>query len=316
MKKKCFANYTEIEVDVFRETLILHMDNVKKYIEERAQHELKNDDKVNECRVQSSDSNVESGKALDAGTVIIECRGTETDNLYTNSSYVTLVTHDVDADIRHVNVQVSCAEVPLSIQQNVFANILKQTDQDDEHDYDKCSLAEAEPETKCSKSNDMVKKKIYDELSNRFLQLEKHCISLEIAIQNMEESLQSNKPCKNPEFPEFREFFEINTLKAQLQDKSSTIDNLQKHISVLNKKSNLVKAKHDIDVIKSRNVELELYVARLLKENETLKRHHIDLRDSIKETGTKTSEQTTSLRVKNDKFKSQIQEKGLYNCCS
>lgn len=56
---------------------------------------------------------------------------------------------------------------------------------------------------------------------------------------------------------------------------------------------------------------MELYVARLLKENETLKRHYIDLRDSIKETGTKTSEQTTSLMVKNNKFKSQIQEKGF-----
>lgn len=157
----------------------------------------------------------------------------------------------------------------------------------------------------------MVEKKIYDELSNRFLQLEKHCISLEIAIQNMEESLQSNKPCKNPEFPEFLEFFEINTLKAQLQDKSSTINNLKKHIYVLNKKSNLVKTKHDIDVIKSRNVELEMYVARLLKENETLKRHHIDLRDSIKEIRTKSVEQTTSLMVKIDDLKVQLQDKGF-----
>ena len=100
-------------------------------------------------------------------------------------------------------------------------------------------------------------------------------------------------------------------MKAQLQDKNSTINNLKKHISVLNEKSNLVKAKHDIDVIKSRNIELELYVARLRNENETLKRHHTDLRDSIKETGTKNLEHTTSLMVKNDKFKDQIQGKGF-----
>ena len=55
----------------------------------------------------------------------------------------------------------------------------------------------------------MVEKEIYDELSNKFLQLEKHCISLEISIQQKEESLQTIKPCKNPEFPEFLEFFEI-----------------------------------------------------------------------------------------------------------
>ena len=91
-------------------------------------------------------------------------------------------------------------------------------------------------------------------------------------MQQKEESFQTNQPCKNLEFPEFREFFEINTLKAQLQDKNSTINNLKKHISFLNEKSNIVKAKHDIDVVKSRNIELELYVARLLKENESLKK--------------------------------------------
>ncbi|GKB08681.1 hypothetical protein Tco_0836993 [Tanacetum coccineum] len=70
--------------------------------------------------------------------------------------------------------------------------------------------------TELLKTKDMVDKEIYNELSKRFLQLEKHCISLEIQIQQKEESFQSNKPCKNQEFPEFREFFVINDLKAQL----------------------------------------------------------------------------------------------------
>ncbi|GJR37594.1 hypothetical protein Tco_1213278 [Tanacetum coccineum] len=37
------------------------------------------------------------------------------------------------------------------------------------------------------KTNDMVEKEVYNELSNRFLQLEKHCISLEISMQQKEE---------------------------------------------------------------------------------------------------------------------------------
>lgn len=86
-----------------------------------------------------------------------------------------------------------------------------ENDQDAEHDDESNSLFTAER----FKSKDMVDKEVFNELYNRFLQLEKHCISLE-------------KPCKNPEFPEFREFFEINTLKAQLQDKNSTINNLKK----------------------------------------------------------------------------------------
>ncbi|GJY17635.1 hypothetical protein Tco_0389126 [Tanacetum coccineum] len=54
-------------------------------------------------------------------------------------------------------------------------------------------------------------------------------------------------------------------------------------------------------------------MAKLLKENETLKKHYKDLYDSIKVTRTKTIEQTTSLIAKNDEFKAQLQEKGFTN---
>ncbi|GKB52283.1 hypothetical protein Tco_0903036 [Tanacetum coccineum] len=63
-------------------------------------------------------------------------------------------------------------------------------DQDAEHDQVKSPLLKAE----FFKMKDIVKKEVYNELSNRFSQLEKHCISLEISIQQMEESFQSNKP--------------------------------------------------------------------------------------------------------------------------
>ncbi|GKF88931.1 hypothetical protein Tco_0262894, partial [Tanacetum coccineum] len=58
-------------------------------------------------------------------------------------------------------------------------------------------------------------------------------------------------------------------------------------------------------------IELEHKVAKLLVENENLKKHYKDLYDSIKVTRTKTIEQTTSLIAKNDEFKAQIQEKGF-----
>ncbi|GJV73962.1 hypothetical protein Tco_1493957 [Tanacetum coccineum] len=57
------------------------------------------------------------------------------------------------------------------------------------------------------------------------------------------------------------------------------------------------------------NIELEYKVAKLLKENETLKRHYKELFDSIKTTRAKTIEHTTSLIAKNDEFKAQLQEK-------
>ncbi|GJT16601.1 hypothetical protein Tco_0875307 [Tanacetum coccineum] len=85
----------------------------------------------------------------------------------------------------------------------------------------------------------------------------------------------------------------------------------RQHGQFLKVKSNEAKIKHDIDIIKIINIELEHKVAKLLKENEILKKHYKDLYDSIKVTRTKTIEQTTSLIAKNDEFKAQLQEKGF-----
>ncbi|GJW58035.1 hypothetical protein Tco_0104766 [Tanacetum coccineum] len=83
------------------------------------------------------------------------------------------------------------------------------------------------------------------------------------------------------------------------------------HGQVLKAKSNEAKVKHDIDVIETINIELEHKVAKLLKENETLKRHYKELFDSIKTTRAKTIEHTTSLIAQNAEFKAQLQEKGF-----
>ena len=221
MTKKCFANFTRIEVDVFRVTLLQLMGNVKEYIEERAKHEPKYEDKVKACEVQSSDGMVDSGKTLDVGSAVTKCKGSETAKLDTTRSSVTLVTHDMNADFRPAKEQESCAEVPLHDQHNVLSNeqqytdhikpsydtnLLEKTDsntisnstnmshkggesdKDDDHDDESSSLFSAE----MLKSNNMVDKEVFNELSNRFLQLEKHCISLEIAMQQKEESFQTN----------------------------------------------------------------------------------------------------------------------------
>ncbi|GJV52151.1 hypothetical protein Tco_1447892 [Tanacetum coccineum] len=72
---------------------------------------------------------------------------------------------------------------------------------------------------------------------------------------------------------------------------------------------NKAKIKKEIDVLETMNIELEHSVAKLLKENETLKKHYKDLYDSVKITRSKTIEQTTSLLANNADLKAQIQEK-------
>ncbi|GJU60208.1 actin-binding, cofilin/tropomyosin type protein [Tanacetum coccineum] len=81
------------------------------------------------------------------------------------------------------------------------------------------------------------------------------------------------------------------------------------HGQILNETSNKAKIEKEIDVLETMNIELEHSVAKLHKENETLKQHYKDLYDSIKITRSKTTEQTTSLLANNAELKAQIQEK-------
>ncbi|GKC51909.1 hypothetical protein Tco_1074654 [Tanacetum coccineum] len=88
-----------------------------------------------------------------------------------------------------------------------------------------------------------------------------------------------------------------------------TVAQFQKDFSRMEAHCNEARIKHDIDVIETINIELEHKVAKLLKENETLKRHYKELSDSIKTTRAKTIEHTTSLIAQNAEFKAKLQER-------
>ncbi|GJR79764.1 hypothetical protein Tco_0150549 [Tanacetum coccineum] len=90
-------------------------------------------------------------------------------------------------------------------------------------------------------------KKTVAQFQKDFLRMEAHCVNLELKYQNQ-------------------------ALKEE------------QHGQFLKVKSNEAKVKHDIDAIETINIELEHKVAKLLKENETLKRHYKELYDSIKKT--------------------------------
>ncbi|GKE52953.1 hypothetical protein Tco_1488109 [Tanacetum coccineum] len=113
---------------------------------------------------------------------------------------------------------------------------------------------------------------------------------------------------QHTEQPEFNAEGEVDQLELKYQNQALK-EGQHGHFSKV--KSNEAKVKHDIDVIETINIELEHKVAKLLKENETLKKHYKELSDSIKTTRAKTIEHTTSLIAKNDEFKAQLQEKGF-----
>ncbi|GKB41996.1 hypothetical protein Tco_0886938 [Tanacetum coccineum] len=322
---------------------------------------------VNETQLQQHESLVTESptleanlsmdvNALDVGLAVTESNGTNSYKQDTSSSSGNYITHVADADIRPVKDKEPMAEVQLTAAHNVLANEQQHTDQS-KPSYDTYLLEKVDSNTtpdstnmchrggeidqdaeqyqakspllkaEFLKTNDMVEKEVFNELSNRFLQLEKHCISLEISMQQKEESFQSNKPCKNQDAPEFCEFFEINDLKAQLQAKTTLICNLKNQIKSVKEASNEAKVKHEIDVLETINIELESSVAKLLaeneklnKENEHLKQTYKELYDSIKKTRIQTKDHNDSLiaqvnskTVENADLKAQIQEKVFAN---
>ncbi|GJS98372.1 retrovirus-related pol polyprotein from transposon TNT 1-94 [Tanacetum coccineum] len=94
---------------------------------------------------------------------------------------------------------------------------------------------------KLSEQTDFVSKEIYTELLQRFARLEKHSISLEIALQECQVQLKNDTVCKERASNVFRkereQYVEIQDLKAQMQDKNMAISELKKLIEKCKGKS-------------------------------------------------------------------------------
>ncbi|GJW75117.1 hypothetical protein Tco_0134487 [Tanacetum coccineum] len=231
MTRNYFLQYTQLEIPEFRDTLIQHMESIKKSIDERAQHKREYDSWVNERQMQTTEEKVDTSKAL-------------------------------DANIRPIYDEEPMAEVQTTAEINVFAtgqhhteqpefNNEGEVDQNAKKCHDTCPLPAKLTDNQTTKlsnqsleSENICHKKTVAQFQKDFLRMEAHCVNLDLKYQN--QALKEGQ-----------------------------------------------------------------HVAKLLKENETLKRHYKELFDSIKTTRAKTIEHTTSLIAKNDDFKAQLQEKGF-----
>nr|GEW73424.1 hypothetical protein [Tanacetum cinerariifolium] len=93
--------YTQLAILEFRDTLIQHMESVKKSIDERAQHKREYDGWVNERLVQTTEEKVDTSKALDASFVDTKSSGTYSKEQDTSSRSGNDA-HDDDTDIRPI----------------------------------------------------------------------------------------------------------------------------------------------------------------------------------------------------------------------
>ncbi|GJY84056.1 hypothetical protein Tco_0497432 [Tanacetum coccineum] len=169
------------------------------------------------------------------------------------------------------------------------------------------------------------KQNTYNDLSKSYSQLEKNCIYLELTMKLNQEIFQKDSLSNNQSALEIREYFENNDLKAQLQAKDATICKLKEHIKSMRENDKEEKVKHEMDKIKTINIELEHSVAKLLSKNERLykeiehlKKFYKDQFDSIKRTHALSKEhgdsliaQLNSKSMENADLKRQIQDKVL-----
>ncbi|GJW68861.1 hypothetical protein Tco_0123285 [Tanacetum coccineum] len=93
-----FLEYTRIEVQQFHDTLIQHMESVKKSIKERALHKREYDSRVNERQQQMEEGKVDMGIALDVSLVVTETSGTKSGKQSTSIR----LGNDANADDVHI----------------------------------------------------------------------------------------------------------------------------------------------------------------------------------------------------------------------
>ncbi|GJU45258.1 retrovirus-related pol polyprotein from transposon TNT 1-94 [Tanacetum coccineum] len=121
-----------------------------------------------------------------------------------------------------------------------------------------------------AKKHDMIEKAVYNEFSKRCSRLENRCISLEIKLQQSKESFQTNRPSHNQDAPEFKDFFIINDLQAQLQAKNVSLEKLKQHITNLKGKNvvDSVQNTHNSNVVTSKVYKFDLQpLCPLIKNN-------------------------------------------------
>ncbi|GJZ24025.1 retrovirus-related pol polyprotein from transposon TNT 1-94 [Tanacetum coccineum] len=146
-----------------------------------------------------------------------------------------------------------------------------------------------------SQQKDFIDKETYDKLFKSYTTLEKHCIYLEVDTQLNQEIFQRENSVSNQSAPNFDQYFELNELKAQSQEKDTVISKLKERIKSLSGNMNEDKVKKDIEEIETINIELDHRVSKLIAENEHLKQTYKKLYDSIKPTRIRSKEQCDAL---------------------
>nr|GEU74718.1 hypothetical protein [Tanacetum cinerariifolium] len=142
-------------------------------------------------------------------------------------------------------------------------------------------------------------------------------LSVDNASVNVHEYKKDNS-VSNQSALNFDQYFKLNDLKAQSEEKDTVIMKLKERIKSLSRNVNEDKVKKNIDEIKTINIELDHMLSKLIAKNEHLKQTYKQLYDSIKLTRVRSKEQCDVLinqvnqkSVEISHLTANLQEKGL-----
>ncbi|GKA08775.1 hypothetical protein Tco_0688106, partial [Tanacetum coccineum] len=124
MTRNYFLQYTQLEIPEFRDTLIQHIESVKKSIDERALHKSEYDTRVNERQLQIQECKVQEVKASDAYSGDNDCSRIVSDKDESSRSKNECndkSTSRDDTDIRTSYDTEPVVEVPYTAEYNMFA---------------------------------------------------------------------------------------------------------------------------------------------------------------------------------------------------
>ncbi|GJV79024.1 retrovirus-related pol polyprotein from transposon TNT 1-94 [Tanacetum coccineum] len=187
---------------------------------------------------------------------------------------------------------------------NSELNVSRFTEMQKAHNVVKARCLELEAEL--SNLRDNIHKDNYNELLNRFSNLEVNHLNLQLKYQNLKESFQNKPSSPVNDTPDFNSVFVIGQMKASLQGKDNVIQKLKMQISQLKETRSELDQTLDFrardfqisqltEKVNGLQEQNELFRA----ENEKIKQHFKELYDAIKITRAKHTEQITALKNEN-----------------
>nr|GEX22819.1 reverse transcriptase domain-containing protein [Tanacetum cinerariifolium] len=174
-----FLQYTQLAIPEFCDTLIQHMEFVKKSIDERAHYKREYDSKVNEKHMQTIEEKVDTSKALDASLVDTKSSGTklveqDTRSILGNNK------HADDAYIIPIYDEEPMAEVQTPTEINVFATRQQHTKQHEFNNEEEVDQNAAQCHDTCPLPTQLTDNQT-TELSHQSLEYENICLKKTVA---------------------------------------------------------------------------------------------------------------------------------------